>query len=149
MKQRKIILSVLTIAVCMNVAIPSIGMAQTVYTPANQVYVGGANGQTIIVRDTAPTQTIIVRENVPQTVIVQETAPVQTYYPETAYVSNESLVAAGVTGLVGGVLLGTLLDKSHHKHKHAAPAAPHRHNGGNHKHTPPRNGHSGKAPRGK
>ncbi len=125
MFKKKLILSALAIAFCMQISMPAFA-GQTVYTPANQIYVGGANGQTIIVRDSYPNQTIVVRETVPQTVVVQET---ETYYPQTAYVSNDSLLAAGITGLIGGVILGATLDNHHSKHKkhHAAPPSKPKH----------------------
>ncbi len=140
---KKLILSVLTAAICVNVVVPSYAATQTIYVPASQLYVGGATGQTIIVKENNP-QTIVVRENVPQTVVVRETVTTPTYYPTTTYVSDDTWIAAGVTGLVGGVLLGALLNNNHHKHKRVAPPPPNKHHGGR-PYNPPRNSH-GKKP---
>ncbi len=130
MKQSKKLKSLILTAVCVGLTTPVYAGYQTVYVPDNQTYVGGANGQTIIVQGTAPTQTIVVKETVPQTVIVQDSSPVYvqettTYIPQTAYVSEASLVAAGVTGLVGGILIGSSIN--HHPKPHFRPTPPKHH----------------------
>ncbi len=137
----------MAVAICVNVLTPSYAAAQTIYVPANQVYVGGASAETIIVKD-SNSQTVVVRENVPQTVVVRETVTTPTYYSSTAYTSDESMVAAGITGLVGGVLLGSLLTKNHHKHKQVAPPPSPRHHSPR-PHNPSRNHKGNKPPRGR
>ena len=117
-------------AVCIGLTTPVYAGYQTVYVPDNQTYVGGANGQTIIVQGTAPTQTIVIKETAPQTIVVQDSSPTYvqettTYIPQTAYVSDASLVAAGVTGLVGGILIGSSI--KHHDKPHFRPTPPLRH----------------------
>ncbi len=141
MFQNKIITTLVLAAICINISSPAFAGYQTIYVPDNQTYVGGANGQTIIVQGSTPTQTVIVKENTPQTVVVRESSPyyiqeTTTYYPQTAYVSGSSLLAAGVTGLVGGLLISSAI-RHHHKYKprYRPAPAPHHPN-----HRPPHHG---------
>ena len=119
MFQNKIIISTIIASICINTALPAVAGYQMVYVPDTPTYVNSLTGQTIIVQGTAPTQTIIVKEPIPQTVIVQD--PKTTYIPQTAYVSDSAFIAAGVTGLVGGILIGTTLSDHHKSKPHFKP----------------------------
>lgn len=112
---RYIITSLVVVAVCTQVVTPA--FAQTVIT-SNGLYDGNnVSGQTIIVQDTMPTSTYIVQQP-SQPVIVRN---VETTYTTTYPVSDT--IVAGVTGLIGGVLLGQLWH--HHDKKHHYKPAPH------------------------
>lgn len=127
MSYRSIITSLVIIAVCTQLVSPA--LAQTVILPNGQYYGGGISGQTIIVQNTTPVSTYVVQPTVSQPVIVQN---VETTYT-TNYPSTETVVAAGVTGLIGGVLLGGLWHRHDKKH-HYKPAPSHKEHGHNNKH---------------
>lgn len=121
--RKNLIISAVCAALCINITLPAFAGYQTIYVPDTPTYAGGASGQTIIVQGQTPIQTVVVRESTPNAIIVREMITEPAYIPRTAYVSDEALIAAGFTGLVGGVLLGSVW--RHHKNKSHFKPTPH------------------------